>query len=211
MVRLAVLASGSGTNLGALLSAAADPAYPCDLRLVLSDVPDCGALARAEAAGVETAVVTWAECGGDRTRFTAAIVDVLNRRGVELVALAGFMRILAGEIVEAFPNAILNTHPSLLPAFRGAHAVEEALAMGVKVTGVTVHIVDEKVDHGPIVAQECVPVADDDTPATLHERIKSVEHVLFPKVVADWARGAYAVEGPHVRRRPDRETVSGGR
>ncbi|MFN8105439.1 MAG: phosphoribosylglycinamide formyltransferase [Acidimicrobiia bacterium] len=200
MVRLAVLASGSGTNLGALLEAAADPDYPCDTVLVLSDVPGCGALARAEVAGVDTSVVTWAGSGGDRAAFTAAIVDELRSRDVELVALAGFMRILDGRIVEAFPDAILNTHPSLLPAFRGAHAVEDALAAGVKVTGVTIHVVDDKVDHGPIVAQECVGVLDDDTPATLHDRIKTVEHVLFPRVVADWARGSYAVEGRRVRR-----------
>lgn len=201
MVRLAVLASGSGTNLGALLEAAADPAYPCDVALVLSDVPGCGALARAEAAGVETAVVTWAGSGGDRAAFTAAIVAELVGREVDLVALAGFMRILDGGIVAAYPDAILNTHPSLLPAFRGAHAVDDALAAGVKVTGVTVHVVDEKVDHGPIVAQECVAVADDDTPETLHDRIKAVEHVLFPRVVADWARGAYEVQAGRVRRR----------
>lgn len=201
MVRLAVLASGNGTNLGALLEAAADPAYPCEAALVLSDVPGCGALTRAEAAGVEAGVVTWAASGGDRAAFTAAIVDELKAHEVDLVALAGFMRILDAGIVEAFPDAILNTHPSLLPAFRGAHAVEDALAAGVKVTGVTVHVVDEKVDHGPIVAQECVAVHDDDTPESLHERIKAVEHVLFPRVVADWARGAYAVEGMRVRRR----------
>lgn len=201
MVRLAVLASGSGTNLGALLEAATDPGYPCEVALVLSDVPGCGALARAEAAGVETAVVTWGDAGGDRAAFTAAIVSELERRDVEIVALAGFMRILDGGIVAAYPNAILNTHPSLLPAFRGAHAVEDALAAGVKVTGVTVHVVDEKVDHGPIVAQECVVVADDDVPEALHERIKAVEHVLFPRVIADWARGVYAVEGTRVRRR----------
>jgi len=201
MVRLAVLASGSGTNLGALLEAAADPGYPCDVSLVVSDVPGCGALARADAAGVETAVVTWADHGGDRRAFTAAIVDELRRRDVELVALAGFMRILDAGIVDVYPNAILNTHPSLLPAFRGAHAVNEALDAGVKVTGVTVHVVDEKVDHGPIVAQACVAVDDDDSPETLHERIKAVEHELFPRVVADWARGTFAVEGTRVRRR----------
>lgn len=201
MVRLAVLASGSGTNLGAILDAAADAGYPCDVSLVLSDVPDCGALARAEAARVPAAVVTWDDHGGDRAAFTAAIVDILREHGIDLVALAGFMRILDGSIVRAFPNAILNTHPSLLPAFRGAHAVEDALAAGVKVTGVSVHLVDEKVDNGPIVAQQCVEVADGDTPEALHERIKAVEHVLFPRVVADWARGRYDVEGTRVRRR----------
>lgn len=201
MVRLAVLASGSGTNLGAILDASAGGGYPCEVCLVLSDVPGCGALARAEAAGVPTAVVTWDDHGGDRAAFTDSIVDILRERGTDLVALAGFMRILDGSIVRAFPDAILNTHPSLLPAFRGAHAVEDALAAGVKVTGVSVHLVDEKVDNGPIVAQRCVEVADADTPESLHARIKAVEHVLFPQVVADWALGLYDVEGARVRRR----------
>lgn len=201
MVRLAVLASGSGTNLGAILDAAATPGYPCEIAVVVSDVPGCGALARAEAARVPTAVVTWDAHGGDRTAFTESIVSVLRAHDVGLVALAGFMRILDGAIVGAFPDAILNTHPSLLPAFRGAHAVDDALAAGVKVTGVSVHLVDEKVDNGPIVAQRCVEVAEDDTSESLHDRIKAVEHVLFPQVVADWARGLYTVEGTRVRRR----------
>jgi len=201
MARLAVLASGGGTNLQAILDAAAHPDYPAAVVVVLSDVPGCGALARAESAGIPTAVVTWAEHGGDRRAFTTAIVDELHRRDVDLVALAGFMRILTAEIVDAFPDAVLNTHPSLLPSFRGAHAVEDALAFGAKVTGVTVHVVDEKVDHGPIVAQQAVEVLDDDTPDSLHERIKAVEHRLFPQVVAAWARGEYVVDGVHVRHR----------
>lgn len=200
MSNLAVLASGSGTNLQAILDAAATPGYPCDVVLVLSDVPDSGALERAARARVPTSVVTWAEHGGDRDAFTRAVVGELKAHGVELVALAGFMRILSDGIVRAFPDMVLNTHPSLLPSFRGAHAVEDALEFGVKVTGVTVHVVDAEVDHGPIVAQEAVEVFDDDTADSLHGRIKAVEHVLYPRVIAAWARGEYTVNGVQVRR-----------
>lgn len=201
MKRLAVLASGSGTNLQAILDAAADPAYPAAVVLVLSDKPGSGALSRAEAAGVPTEVVTWDEHGGDRRAFTKAVVETLRSHGVELVVLAGFMRILSEEAIHAFPNAILNTHPALLPSFKGAHACEDALEAGVKISGVTVHVVDVEVDAGPIVAQAPVEVRDDDTPESLQERIKAIEHDLFPKVIAEWAREEWEVVGGRTRRR----------
>ncbi len=199
MSRLAVLASGSGSNLQAILDAFAAPTAPAGVVVVVSDKPGSGALERAARSGVPTEVVTWAGHGGDRQAFTKAIIDVLRARDVDLVALAGFMRILGPEAIRSYPNRILNTHPALLPSFRGAHAVEDALAAGVKVTGVTVHVVDAEVDHGPIVAQAAIDVLDDDDPDSLHERIKVVEHRLFPEVLADWARGLYAVEGNRVR------------
>lgn len=205
MKRLAVLASGSGTNLQAIIDAAAASDYPASLVLVLSDKPGCYALERAGRAGIPTEIVTWEAHGGDRSIFTKAIVDVLRSYEVDIVALAGFMRVLGGEAIEAYPNAILNTHPALLPAFRGAHACEEAISSGVKLSGVTVHVVDVEVDAGPIVAQVAIEVHDDDTVNSLHERIKKVEHDLYPRVLADWALGTYEVVGHRTRRRNVKE------
>lgn len=201
MVRTAVLASGTGTNLQAILDAAKS-AGPFEVVLVLTDVDGCGALARSQAKGVPTEIVTWESCGGDRSLFTLSITRILQAYDVELVALAGFMRILTSEIIEAFPHAVLNTHPALLPAFRGAHAVEQALEYGVRVTGVTIHLIDEEVDHGPIVAQMAVDVLSEDNAASLRARLQEVEHQLFPQVLADWADGLYRVEGRRVIRLP---------
>ncbi|HEX2405508.1 MAG TPA: phosphoribosylglycinamide formyltransferase, partial [Acidimicrobiia bacterium] len=144
-INIAVLASGSGTNLQALIDA---PDLGGDIGLVLSDRSDATALERARTAGIPTTVVSWADYGS-RGEFSAAIRDQIEQADVEIVVLAGFMRVLGGEVVGAFRNQILNIHPSLLPAFPGAHAVDQALEHGVKMTGVTVHFVDEEVDHGP--------------------------------------------------------------
>ena len=198
-MRVAVLVSGSGSNLQAIIdAAAADPGYPAEIVLVLSDRPGVRGLERATAAGIPTAVVAWSD-HPDRASFTTAVCDAIESSGAHGVVLAGFMRILSPEAVGRFPNRILNIHPSLLPAFPGGHAVPDALAYGAKVSGVTVHFVDEQVDHGPIVAQEPVAVADDDTEATLHARIQAVEHQLYPKVVADFAAGRLVVVDRHVR------------
>ncbi len=135
----------------------------------------------------------------DREAFSTALADLLEARGVKSVVLAGFMRILAPSFVRRFPHRILNIHPSLLPAFPGAHAVEKALEHGVAVTGVTVHFVDEEVDHGPIVAQVAVDVAEHDTVDTLHERIQTEEHRLYPRAVAALIEDRLTVEGRRVR------------
>ncbi len=194
-MRTAVLISGSGSNLQAILDVRAnDPHYPAEPVLVVSDRPDVAGLARAREAGIATEVVDWAD-QPDRPAFTKAICDVLDDHRVELVVMAGFMRILSEEAVRRFPNAILNIHPALLPAFPGARAVEEALAYGVKTTGVTVHFVDEHVDSGPIIAQEAVPVMGADSVATLHGRIQTIEHRLYPKCVAAAAAGRLRVQG----------------
>jgi phosphoribosylglycinamide formyltransferase-1 len=195
VVRTAVLISGSGSNLQAIVDARADdPSFSAELVVVVSDRPNVGGLLRAGAVGIPSEVVNWSEYP-NRTAFTAAICRTLERYDVELVVLAGFMRILSEEAVQRFPNAILNIHPALLPAFPGAHAVEEALACGVKTTGVTVHFVDEHVDHGPIIAQEPVPVMAADTVALLHSRIQTIEHRLYPKCVRAAASGHLRVEG----------------
>jgi phosphoribosylglycinamide formyltransferase-1 len=186
---VAVLLSGHGSNLQALLDAA-------DLAVVLvvSDRPDAFGLERARRAGVGTAVVRPAD-HPDRAAFDRALRDLVAAARPEVVCLAGFMRILGPEFVRAFPDRIVNTHPSLLPAFPGAHAVRDALAYGVKVTGCTVHLVDEEVDHGPVLLQAAVPVADGDDEASLHDRIKRQEHRLLPLAVRLVATGRVTSDG----------------
>lgn len=175
---IGVLVSGGGTNLKALL----DAGLP--VVAVASNRADAGALDRARAAGIPTATFPLAD-HPDRAARDAAMADWLADRGVRLVVLAGYMHILTPGFLDRFPDAVVNVHPSLLPAFPGAHAVEEQLAAGVAESGATVHLVDEGVDSGPVLAQERVPVLPDDTPDTLHERIKAVEHRLLPEVVRE--------------------------
>jgi phosphoribosylglycinamide formyltransferase-1 len=178
--RIGVLASGSGTILQALLDA--------DLPIVvaIADRP-CAALERAERAGVATELVERESFGADfdRLAFTHRVVDALKRREVDVVAMAGFMTVLEPPIFAAYPERITNTHPSLLPAFKGSHAVADALAAGVERTGCTVHLATIEVDDGPILAQEAVPVVDGDTVESLHERIKEVERRLYPEVLRE--------------------------
>jgi len=190
-IEIAVLASGSGTNLQALIDT---PDIRAHLSVVISDEPEAGALIRARSAGIQTTVVRWADYP-DRDRFSLAVADAAEDSGAEGVVLAGFMRILSPSFIDRFPNRILNIHPSLLPAFSGVHAVGSALEHGVGVTGVTVHFVDEKVDHGPIVAQRPVLVEPGDTEQSLHARIQVEEHELYPLVVAAFVNGNLEVNG----------------
>jgi phosphoribosylglycinamide formyltransferase-1 len=173
-----VLASGSGTILRALVDA--------DLPIVVVIVDRaCGATTIAEGAGIPVEVVERTSFGADfdRVDYTNRVVDALDRHGVDVIAMAGFGTILEKPIHDAYAGRIVNTHPALLPAFKGWHAVEEAIAAGVKVTGCTVHLATLEVDDGPILAQEAVPVLPDDTVETLHERIKEVERRLYPAVL----------------------------
>ena len=181
MSRLAVLASGHGSILEAMLAAG----VPVDV--VLADRP-CRALDVAEAAGVPAGLVPRSSFGADfdRVAYTSEVVAALGRHEAGVVAMAGFMTVLAPPMFDAYAGRVLNTHPSLLPAFPGAHAVRDALAAGVKVSGCTVHIATVRLDDGPILAQEAVPVLADDTEATLHERIKDVERTLYPRVVREF-------------------------
>jgi phosphoribosylglycinamide formyltransferase-1 len=178
--RLAVLASGSGTILRSMLE------RDLPIAVVLADRP-CGALAIAEEAGVATELVERTTFGADfdRVAYTHEVVDALARHDVDLIAMAGFGTILSKPIHDAYPDRIVNTHPALLPAFKGWHAVDDALAAGVKVTGCTVHLARLEVDEGPILAQEAVPVLPDDTVETLHERIKEVERRIYPEVLRE--------------------------
>lgn len=193
--RIAVLVSGSGTNLQALLD---DPTVgPCVV-LVVSSRPDALALERARARGVKAVVL---EPGRypSREAHDGAMESLLEEEAIEFVVLAGYLRVLSPGIVRAFAGRILNVHPALLPAFPGTHSVADALAWGVKVAGATVHLVDEEVDHGPVVLQEAVPVLPDDDEGSLHARIQEVEHRLLPLATRLLAEGRLRIEGREVR------------
>lgn len=191
MPTVAVLISGSGTLLQSLIDDA-DRAY--DIAVVVAD-RDAAGLERARSAGIPTRIVAPAE-HADRAAWSAALADAVA--GCDWVVSAGFMRILAPVFLERFPQRVVNSHPALLPAFPGAHAVRDALAYGVKVTGCTVHLVDAGVDTGPIIAQQAVPVAPDDDEDTLHERIKTAEWALLPAVVNRLVQHGITVEGRKV-------------
>lgn len=201
LARLGVLGSGKGSNFVALAEACASGKVPATIALVLSDVPDAGILERARALGIPARYLA---PGPYKTKLDEkaeeAYVAALKDAGVDYVILAGFMRVLKESFLRAFPQRIVNIHPSLLPAFRGLEAWKQALEYGVKVTGVTVHFVDEGVDTGPIIAQAPVSVEEDDTPESLHRRIQVVEHELYPQAVAALVRGELRIEGRKVRR-----------
>ncbi|MDI6691899.1 MAG: phosphoribosylglycinamide formyltransferase [Anaerosomatales bacterium] len=210
-LRVGVLISGSGTNLQALLDACASGALNAEIAVVVSNKPDAFGLVRARRAGVPAVVV-------DRARYesvsgyNAAIADVLKEHGVELVVMAGYMRLLGKEVLSAFPNRVMNLHPSLLPAFAGASGIKDAYEYGVKVTGVTVHFADEHLDHGPIICQEPVRVDEDDTLETLEAKIHEVEHRLIVEAVRLFEQGRLLIEGRRVRVLPapdDAGTLTG--
>jgi phosphoribosylglycinamide formyltransferase-1 len=201
VITLGVLASGSGTNLQAILDAIATGKLDARVAVVVSNVAGAGALERARAAGVPTVVVDHTK-HETRRSFDAALVDVLRASGVEWVVLAGFMRLLTDVLLDAFPMRVVNIHPALLPAFPGVHAQRQALEYGVRVTGCTVHLVDRGTDTGPIVAQAAVPVREGDDEETLRLRILKREHELLPRVLQWIAEGRLVAEpgGPAPRR-----------
>ncbi len=193
--RLAVLISGSGSNLQALLDAiAADPGFGGEVVVVGADRHGTYGQDRARTAGIPT-VVQELDAHPDRPTWERALRRDLEAHEPDIIVLAGFMKVLTAELLDGWPGKVINTHPSLLPAFRGAKAVRDALEHGVKVTGSTVHLVDELVDHGPIIAQRAVEVRPDDTEETLHERIRAVEHELFPACVRLLCQDRVRVEG----------------
>jgi phosphoribosylglycinamide formyltransferase-1 len=194
-VSLAVLVSGEGSNLQALIDHK-DPTYT--IAVVISDRDGVGAIQRARDAGIPVEVVDWANYES-RHAFTTALCEAAEAHSVDGLVLAGFMRILSPIAIKSFPDAIINVHPALLPSFPGAHAVEQALEFGVTYTGVTVHFVDEQVDHGPIIAQRPVRVHTGDDADSLHTRIQEVEHELLPKVVAAFAQRDLRIVGGQVQ------------
>lgn len=198
-MNVGILISGRGSNMSALIDAARSGQLPeAEIVVVVSDQTDAPGLESARQKGIETIAV--ARNGRSRVEHDAEIVAVLRERGVELVCLAGYMRLLSPEFVRAFPDRILNIHPSLLPSFPGLHAQRQALDQGVKWSGCTVHFVDESLDGGPIIAQAVVPVLDDDTEATLSARILVEEHRLYAEAVDLVTRGTVQVDGRRVMR-----------
>jgi phosphoribosylglycinamide formyltransferase 1 len=197
---LGVLGSGKGSNFVALADVCATLNPPLEVALVLSDVADAGILTHAQTRGIPA---RYLHPGKFRTRLDdeaeRAYVSALQAAQVDWVVLAGFMRILKGEFFRAFHGRVINIHPSLLPAFPGLEAWRQALEYGVKVTGCTVHMVDLGVDTGPVLAQQTVPVLDDDTPASLHARIQQAEHALYPAAIAALAGGRIVIEGRRCR------------
>jgi phosphoribosylglycinamide formyltransferase-1 len=191
---IGVLISGRGSNLQALIDAIAEGRLDARIGVVISNRAEAPGLARARDAGLDAIVVDH-RAFASREQFDRAVVEALRARGVSLVCLAGFMRLLSPVFLEGFPNAILNIHPSLLPAFPGVDAVAQALAHGVKVAGATVHLVTGELDGGPIVLQACVPVKDDDTPDTLAARILVEEHRIYPEAVRLMLSGRWSLDG----------------
>jgi len=198
-LRIGVLISGRGSNLQALIDAAADPAYPAEIVLVISNRAEAQGLRRAADAGIAHQVVA----ERDRTAFAAAADGALRQNGVELIALAGFMRLLDTGFVEAWRDRMVNIHPSLLPAFPGLHPQRQALMAGARFSGCTVHFVRAEVDTGPIIAQAVVPVHDDDDEESLSARILAAEHRLYPLALRLHAEGRLRIDG-------NRVSVAGG-
>ena len=194
-----MLGSGKGSNFAAIADACIAGEVPALVGVVLSDVADAGILENARRRGIPARHIP---PGKFRTKLDEeaerAFVEALQSRPVDLIVLAGFMRVLKGDFLRAFEGRIVNVHPSLLPSFPGLEAWKQALDHGVKVTGCTVHFVDAGVDCGPIIGQQTVPVLDDDTPQTLHHRIHAAEHELYPKCVAAIARGEVSIQGRRV-------------
>ncbi len=201
--RIGVLISGRGSNLQALIDAVGTRRLDADIAVVISNRPDAQGLERARAAGIPAVTIDHRGFAS-RDRFERALVDELRARDVTLVCLAGFMRLLGATVLDAFPDRILNVHPSLLPAFPGVDAQRQAWQHGVRVAGATVHLVTGDLDAGPIVLQAAVPVHDDDTPETLAARILIEEHRLYPEAVQRVLDGGWTIDGRRFVRAPHR-------
>ena len=197
-LKIAVLASGSGSNLQAIIDEIKSGFLPIELALVLSDKPQAYALQRAEAAGVPTKVLLPADFAS-REDYDAELVRLLKASGAEAVALAGYMRLVTPVFLQAFPHRVLNIHPALLPSFPGLHGQRQAFEYGVKVAGCTVHFVDEGMDSGPIILQAPVPVLEDDDADSLAARILEQEHIIYPLALRLLAEGKLLIEGRRVR------------
>ena len=187
--RVAILISGRGSNMVALIEAAKDQTFPAEIALVVSNEPAAEGLKRAAAEGIRAAIVDHRKFGKDREAFERALQDVLTAHRIDLVCLAGFMRLLTPWFVGQWQGRMLNIHPALLPAFKGLHTHERALAAGVKTHGATVHFVSPEMDSGPIIAQAEVPVIDGDTPETLAARVLEAEHRIYPQALRQVAEG----------------------
>lgn len=197
-MRLVVLASGRGSNLQAIMDAIDRGDLNAEIAMVISDNPEAKALARAAGRGIATEVVA-AKNFQNRQEYDRALAKLIRDIGPDYIVLAGFMRLLGPEFIKQFPNRIVNIHPSLLPAFPGLEAQRQAVEYGVKISGCTVHFVDEGMDTGPVIAQRAVPVAEDDTAETLAQRILKEEHKLLPAVLQLLGEGRVTVTGRRVK------------
>jgi phosphoribosylglycinamide formyltransferase 1 len=202
VITAGVLISGTGTNLQAIIDRVADGSLDCRIALVISNRAQATGLERARRAAIPTRVIDHHEFA-TREAFDGALADALRAAGVELLVLAGFDRLITRVLLDAFPNRIVNVHPALLPAFKGLHAQRQALAYGARITGATVHFVDEAADHGPIILQGAILVAPDDTEETLAQRILELEHRLYPAAIQLFAQGRLVIEGRRVRIRAE--------
>ncbi len=198
-MNIAVFVSGNGTNLQAIIDAISRGEIKAKIALVVSDNKDAYALVRAKKANVETFILS-AKDFKSREDYDKEIIKELEKRNVRLVVLAGFMRLLSPYFVRQYKNKIMNIHPALLPSFKGTHGIKDAFECGMEMTGVTVHFVDEELDHGPIILQETVSIDGDDTLETLEEKIHKVEHKLYPKAIRLFVEGKLKVEGRKVSR-----------
>lgn len=196
-LKVGVLISGRGSNLKALIEAAAAPDYPATIALAISNVPTADGLALARARGIPAVAIDH-RTFGDRPAFDRAVDSALREAGVELVCLAGFMRLLGPTFVESWHDRLINIHPSLLPAFKGLHSHERAIAAGNRVAGCTIHFVRNAMDSGPIIAQAAVPIHPGDTAETLAGRVLQAEHRLYPQVVRWFGEGRIAVRDERV-------------
>ena len=191
--RVAILISGRGSNMAALIEAAKTQDYPAEIALVVSNVPDAAGLARARAAGVSTAVLDHKPFGKDRVAFEAALQKILDDHRIELICLGGFMRLFSAAFVQRWSRRMLNIHPSLLPLFPGIDPHGQALRAGARTSGATVHFVIPEPDAGPIIAQQSVPVLPGDTPDSLAARVLEVEHRIYPLALKRVAEGSVSV------------------
>ena len=199
---LGILCSGRGSNMQSIMAAIESGQIKAEIGIVLTDKPEARALQVASEAGIKSVCVNRKACSTQQ-EFEEKLVAELKAANVTLVVLAGFMRILSPYFVEAYRHRILNIHPSLLPSFGGAHAHRDVLAYGTKVSGCTIHFVDEGMDHGPIILQDTVPVLDDDTEDTLAARVLTKEHILYPKAIELFVDGRLElIDGRHVRIKP---------
>jgi len=197
-MNIAILCSGSGTNLQAIIDAVKAGMIPAKISLVVSDNKGAFALERAKKAGIETLVLNPKDFKA-REDFDREVIKDLKKRDVGLVVLAGFMRILSGYFIDVYRDKIMNIHPALLPAFKGASGIKDALSHGAKMTGVTVHFVEEKLDDGPIILQKSVEIKDGDTEEALLERVHKVEHEIYPEAIRLFVEGKLRVEGRRVK------------
>lgn len=207
-LRLGVLASGGGTNLQSIIDRCADGSLQAEIAIVLCNNQDAGALVRAQQAGIATACIDHRSFDR-RSDFDASVVNRLREEGVELVVLAGFMRIISKTFLTAFPQRIINIHPSLLPAFPGLHVQQQAIDYGARFSGCTVHFVDDGVDTGPIILQAVVPIQPDDTADKLAARILTEEHKIYPRAIQLFAEGRVRVTERHVSIEPPPAPAAG--